>query len=165
MLTQAGRARPWMGLRMPQFGDKNVGHLPEAFAALEGTDPDDSVHRASRNAGTIDASRRLVGKQALGCTSCHDLAGVPNSGTRGPDLASMTDRVRYDWYRRWLEQAPRMQPGTRMPSVFTEGKSTMESILGGNGDAQAEVMWAYLSLGAGLPLPEGMEPPKGLILA
>ena len=26
-------------------------------------------------------------------------------------------------------------------------------------------MWAYLSLGPGLPLPDGMEPPKGLLLA
>src|SRR5207244_3304261 len=25
VLVHAGRARPWMGLRMPQFGEKNVG--------------------------------------------------------------------------------------------------------------------------------------------
>jgi hypothetical protein len=80
----------------------------------------------------------------------------------------MDQRVRYDWYLRWLEQPQRMAPGTRMPSVFSNGKSTLENVLGGSGDAQAEAMWAYLSLGPGLPLPDGLEPAnvkgKGIIL-
>jgi hypothetical protein len=72
--------------------------------------------------------------------------------------------VRYDWYRRWLEQSQRMQPGTRMPSVFLNGKSTLDHVLGGRGDDQAEAIWAYLSLGPTLPLPDGLEPPRGLVL-
>src|SRR5262249_17427887 len=113
VLTQKGRARPWMGLRMPQFGEPQVGKLPEALAFLEGTDPDDAVHKTPLNAAGLDAGRLLVGKNAagsFGCISCHDLAGYPNTGTRGPDLAYMNQRVRYDWYLRWLEQAQRMQP-------------------------------------------------------
>jgi mono/diheme cytochrome c family protein len=146
VLTEAKRARPWMGLRMPQFGAANVGKLPEALAALEGTEPDDTVHTVPQSAAKVAAGRRLVGKNALGCVSCHDLAGTASTGTRGPDLASMNQRVRYDWYRRWLEQPQRMAPGTRMPSVFTNGKSLVADVLDGSGDAQAEAMWAYLSL-------------------
>jgi mono/diheme cytochrome c family protein len=164
MLTGAGRARPWMGLRMPQFGEAHVGKLPEALAALEGTTPDDSVHKVELTAARIDAGRQLMGKNGFGCISCHDLAGIPNAGTRGPDLVGMGQRVRYDWYQRWLEQPQRMAPGTRMPSVFTGGKSLMDKVLGGKADAQAEAIWAYLSLGPTLPLPEGMGPPKGLVL-
>jgi mono/diheme cytochrome c family protein len=158
VLTEAKRARPWMSLRMPQFGAANVGKLPEALAALEGTEPDDKVHAVGITAAKVNAGRRLVGKSAFGCISCHDLAGIPNTGTRGPDLASMNERVRYDWYLRWLEQPQRLSPGTRMPSVFTEGRSLIENVLGGSGDAQADAMWAYLSLGPGLPLPDGLEP-------
>ncbi|HKI37510.1 MAG TPA: prolyl oligopeptidase family serine peptidase [Gemmataceae bacterium] len=161
VLTEAKQARPWMSLRMPQFGPDNVGKLPEALAALEGTEPDEKVPAVSSTASRIAAGRQLVGKKGFGCISCHDLAGIANSGTRGPDLASMTQRVGYDWYRRWLEQPQRMSPGTRMPSVFTAGKSLVESVLGGSGDAQAEAMWAYLSLGPGLPLPDGVEPAGG----
>ena len=58
-----------------------------------------------------------------------------------------------------------MQPGTRMPTVFPEGKSPLDSVLNGDAKAQAEAVWAYLSLGPGLPLPDGLEPPKGLILS
>src|SRR5207302_2635537 len=136
---------------MPQFGGANVGGLPEALASLEGTTPDDAVHKVALTEPKVRAGRLLVGKQAFGCISCHDIAGIPNTGTRGPDLASMSQRVRYDWYRSWLEQAQRMQPGTRMPTVFAEGKSLMPQLLGGSADAQADAIWTYLSLGKNLP--------------
>jgi mono/diheme cytochrome c family protein len=164
VLVNANRARPWMGLRMPQFGESNVGKLPEHIASLEGTEPDDQIHKVALTVAKLEAGKKLIGKSGFGCISCHDLANVPNSGTRGPDLARTTERVRYDWYLRWLEQPQRMQPGTRMPSVFAGGKSLLDGVLGGHADAQAEAMWAYLSLGPGMPLPEGLEPPKGLIL-
>jgi mono/diheme cytochrome c family protein len=164
VLLHAGRARPWMGLRMPQFGEANVGHLPEALAALEGAAAEEKVHRVAVTAARIEAGRRLVGKQVFGCINCHDIAGVANTGTRGPDLARMSQRVRYDWYRHWMEEAQRMQPGTRMPTIFTDGKSTFEGMFDGNANAQAEAIWAYLALGPTLPLPEGLEPPKGLVL-
>jgi hypothetical protein len=158
VMVRAGRARPWMGLRMPQFGEANIGKLPEALAALEGTDPEANDPRFAITSARIAAGRRLVGKQAFGCITCHDLAGIPNTGTRGPDLALMNQRVRYGWYRRWLQQSQQMQPGTRMPTVFPEGKSLVDDILGGRADGQAEAIWAYLALGPLLPLPEGMEP-------
>lgn len=164
VLTQAVRVRPYMGLRMPQFGEANVGHLVEGLATLEGSAPDDTQHRVELTSAKLDSGRSLAGKGAFGCASCHDMAGVPNLGTRGPDLALTPQRVRYDWYLRWLEQPQRMQPGTRMPAVFTNGKSLADHILGGDAEAQAEAMWAYFSLGSNMPLPEGMEPPKGLLV-
>ncbi len=165
VLTQSGRARPWMQLRMPQYGEANVGALPESLAALEGTTPDDTVHKVDLNAQKIAAGRTIIGKSGLGCISCHDISGIPNTGTRGPDLATINQRVRYDWFERWLHQPLRMAPGTRMPQAFIDGKSALATVLAGDPDEQAEAMWAYLSLGPGLPLPEGLEPPKGLIIA
>jgi mono/diheme cytochrome c family protein len=165
VLVNANRARPWMALRMPQFGEANVGKLPEQIAFLEGTEADDQIYKVALSAEKLEAGKKLIGKSGFGCISCHDLANVPNSGTRGPDLARTTERVRYDWYLRWLEQPQRMQAGTRMPSVFSGGKSLFDGVFGGHADAQAEAMWAYLSLGPGMPLPEGLEPPKGLILS
>ncbi len=165
VLTRAGRARPWMGLRMPQFGEANVGPLADHLAALEGVDPSDAIHRVALTGEKVGAGRFLVGKEAFGCVSCHDIAGIPNHGTRGPDLARMTERVRFDWYERWLENAQRIQPGTRMPTVFPDGKSLVSHILKGDAGAQAEAMWAYASLGPTLPLPEGIQVPgRGIVL-
>jgi cytochrome c553 len=165
VLTQSGRARPWMQLRMPQYGDGNVGFLPEAIAYLEGTTPDDKVHAVERTGAKIAAGRTIVGKGGLGCISCHDIGGIANTGTRGPDLSTINQRVRYEWYERWLSQPLRMAPGTRMPQAFVDGASTLKTVLNGNPHDQAEAMWAYLALGPGLPLPDGLEPPKGLVIA
>ncbi len=165
VLTQSGRARPWMQLRMPQYGEGNVGFMPEALAALEGTTTDDKVHVVERTNAKLAAGRAIIGKGGLGCISCHDIGGIANTGTRGPDLATINQRVRYEWYERWLSQPLRMAPGTRMPQSFVEGKSTLKSVFDGDPHKQAEAMWAYLALGPGLPLPDGLEPPKGLVIA
>ena len=165
VLTQSGRARPWMQLRMPQYGEPNVGFLPEAIASLEGTVTDDKVHVVDRTAAKLAAGRTIIGKGGLGCISCHDIGGVANTGTRGPDLATINQRVRYEWYERWLSQPLRMAPGTRMPQAFVDGKSTLTNAFNGSPHLQAEAMWAYLALGPGLPLPDGLEPPKGLVIA
>ena len=165
ILTQSGRARPWMQLRMPQYGEPNVGFLPEAIAALEGTVPDEKIHVVERTAAKIAAGRNIIGKGGLGCISCHDIGGIANTGTRGPDLATINQRVRYEWYERWLSQPLRMAPGTRMPQAFVEGKSTLKTVLDADPHKQAEAMWAYLALGPNLPLPDGLEPPKGLVIA
>jgi len=164
VLAEKGRARPWMALRMPQFGSANVGRLHEGLAALDGADPADRGAVPPFSTESVSVGRQLVGKKTFGCIACHDIAGNPAAGTRGPDLAYMQDRVRYDWYRRWLEQPQRMQAGTRMPTIFPDGKSLIDDVLGGRADAQAAAMWTYLSLGPSLPLPEGTEPPPGLTL-
>ena len=165
VLTQNGRARPWMQLRMPQYGEPNVVFLPAAVAALEGTTTDDTVHRVERTTAKVAAGRDIIGKGGLGCISCHDIGGVANTGTRGPDLATINQRVRYEWYERWLSQPLRMAPGTRMPQAFVDGRSTLSTVLNGDPKKQAEAMWSYLALGPGLSLPDGLEPPKGLVVA
>jgi cytochrome c553 len=165
VLTGGGRARPWMQLRMPQYGEAHVGFLPEALAHLEGTLPDDAIRKIPATPQQIALGKQIVGKGGLGCISCHDISGVANTGTRGPDLATINQRVRYEWYDRWMHQPLRMAPGTRMPQAFVDGKSVLSTVLNGDPKGQAEAMWAYLSLGPGLPLPEGLEPPRGLIVA
>ena len=164
VLVQGGRARPWMNVRMPQYGEGNVGHLPEAFAHAEGTVPDSSTAKVEYTSAKVDAGRKLAGKEGLGCIGCHDISGFVGGGTRGPDLARTAERVRLEWNSRWMHNPQRITPGTRMPQNFNNGISAFAGILNGNADAQIEALWAYFSLGQGLPLPAGMEPPKGLIL-
>lgn len=165
VLLNAGRARPWMTLRMPQYGPGNVGHLPTALPALEGNGTDDAIGKAEFTQEKVTNGRLLAGKNGHGCISCHDISGVQGGGTRGPDLATTNKRVRYEWYERWMHQPQRMIPGTRMPQVFINGQALLKTVYDGDGDKQLEALWAYFSLGPGLPLPVGIEPPKGRIIA
>jgi mono/diheme cytochrome c family protein len=165
VLVEGARARPWMNLRMPQYGADNVGHLVEGLPHLEGTSPDDTLGQVPVTSDKIAIGRTLAGKNGLGCITCHDISGITGGGTRGPDLARTHERVRLDWFNRWMHQPQRLAPGTKMPSNYLDGKSVLGTILNGDGDAQIEAMWSYFSLGPGLPLPSGMEPPKGLIVS
>jgi mono/diheme cytochrome c family protein len=153
-----------MTLRMPQYGDANVGFLADALPKLEGTTADDAAAKVAVTAEKIAAGRTLTGKSGHGCISCHDISGVSGGGTRGPDLALTDQRVRYDWYLRWMNHPQRIAPGTKMPQVAIDGKSLLTNVYDGDADRQFEALWAYLALGPGLPLPAGMEPPKGLVV-
>jgi len=163
VLTAGGRARPWMSLRMPQYGAEKVGFLVEALPKSEGTVTDDAIGKAEFTAAKIEAGRDLAGKTGFGCIACHDISGMRGGGTRGPDLATTNQRVRYDWYVRWMNQPQRLAPRTRMPQHFINGRSQIDRHFGGDAEAQIEALWAYFSLGPGLPLPAGMEPPKGIV--
>jgi mono/diheme cytochrome c family protein len=164
VLLHEGRARPWMGLRMPQFGEANLGKLHEHLPLLEGNVTDDTIGKATFSKAKIEAGKNMAGKQGHGCISCHDISGQRGGGTRGPDLATTNQRVRYEWYVRWMHQPQRLAPGTKMPNAFIDGKSLLTDFFAGDGDQQLEAMWAYFSLGPGLPLPPGMEAPKGLVI-
>ncbi|MCZ2341411.1 MAG: c-type cytochrome [Bacteroidales bacterium] len=165
VLTQAGRARPWMTLRMPQYGPQNVGFLTHGLPKLEGDVTDETIGKVADTPATIAAGRELAGKTGFGCVACHDISGVPGGGTRGPDLATINQRVRHEWYVRWMHQPQRLVPGTKMPQNFINGRSQIDRFFQGEADPQIEALWAYLALGPGLPLPPGMEPPKGVVVA
>ena len=165
VLLTGGRARPWLTLRMPQYGKECVGHLPEALPAIEGSVTDDAVGKAEFTEDKLTNGRILAGRAGHGCISCHDISGMAGGGTRGPDLATTNKRVRYDWYVRWMHQPQRMAPGTKMPQVLIDGQSLLKTVYDGDGAKQLEALWAYFSLGPGLPLPSGMEPPKGVVVS
>jgi cbb3-type cytochrome oxidase cytochrome c subunit len=165
VLIDGGRARPWMTLRMPQYGTHNVGLLVEGLSAAEGTTSDVDSKKLDFTPENIEAGRTLTGKNGLGCISCHDISGIPGGGTRGPDLSLTSERVKYDWYVRWMHNPQRIAPGTRMPQNFIDGKALLTAICGGDADKQIDALWTYLALGPGLPLPVGLEPPQGLVIS
>ncbi|HEY4309814.1 MAG TPA: hypothetical protein VGN12_10220 [Pirellulales bacterium] len=169
------RSRPWMSLQMPQFGKARLSTLPPQLAALDATVlTDEAKERSTPKEPSADeqadtplaeAGRTLVGSRGFGCTKCHDMLGVPSSGTRGPDLANVTARVRHPWYLRWMHDPQRIQAGTRMPTVFLNGESPYKDILAGDPARQREAIWSYLALAKSLPPPEGLEEKKLQTLA
>jgi hypothetical protein len=167
VLVRQGRSRPWMAIRMPNYAEPHLDQLAKDFAKIEGTIPDDAIATVEATPEKIEAGRTLAGKTAngFGCISCHDISGIRGGGTRGPDLATIHQRLRIDWYTLWMHQPQRLSPGTKMPQNFLDGKSPLTAILKGDANAQIEAMWAYFSQGPGLPLPEGIEPPNhGIII-
>lgn len=162
VLENAGVARPYMATRMPQFGSANVDHLPDSLRATAGmttvqddgpTQPDDFA----------SIGRHLVGIGGFNCIQCHSIAGRAGVNVPGPDLALAPERLRHEYFERWLLEPAVIHPGTRMPSYFVAGMSP-SSQLGGDPDRQVNAMWAYLSQGEALPLPDGLPDTGGFAI-
>lgn len=163
VLTASGRARPYLGARMPQFSEHNVGELPKRFASASGVWPmPDQGPALPSEYGEV--GRQLVGAKAMNCIQCHNVAGKRSTGTPGPDLSQMAERLRYDAFSRWIHDPKLTRPGTRMPSFFVAGMSGFTDLLGGEAAKQVDAIWAYLSLGEFMPLPDGFVDPSSMTL-
>lgn len=162
VLLEAGRARPYLSARMPQFGAAQVGELSERLAAFDGVWPDKDRAEPTATPELTDAGRLLVGTAGLNCISCHAFGDAPLAGTPGPDIVAFAERLRYDWWRRYILAPERFKPGTKMNNFFAAGVSTNDKVFGGDPAKQADALWAYFSLGEFAPAPEGLPAVGGM---
>jgi hypothetical protein len=72
------------------------------------------------------------------------------------DLSIMPQRLRKDWFHRYLLNPQLFRPGTRMPGAWPEGKSFRKDILDGNTAKQIDAIYQFLSDGRRAITPEGI---------
>lgn len=164
VLTEGGRARPYMATRMPQFGEANVGALAPIIAAMDGAPENTAVPDPQVTDELVVAGRKLAGEAGLNCISCHVFGDRPPAGTPGPDITGFAARLRYGWWKNYAHAPGRYKPGTRMPAFFMGGASAASHILDGKADRQIDALWAYFTLGDFMPAPEGVPGAGGLPL-
>ncbi len=139
--------QPWLPARMPAFAGP-ASHLAAGLAALAGHPPrtpeEGRVDPALAGAGATLVSAA----GGFSCVACHGVAGKPPTQVfeaEGINLLYSADRLRPDFFRRWLREPMRVDPSTRMPNYFDEtGKSPLAGILDGQASAQIEAIWHYL---------------------
>ncbi|MGE3108018.1 MAG: c-type cytochrome [Phycisphaerales bacterium] len=161
VLENAGRARPYMGARMPQFGHENVGFIAEQLACMEGIWPGTDAPEPTPSDEMTRAGRLLAGVNGLNCISCHVVGDNAPSGTPGPDMTMFAARIRYEWWMDYVHAPARYKPGTRMPAFYENGVGTVTSVYGGDSVKQADALWAYFNLGEFMPIPDGITKPDG----
>lgn len=151
VLTNKKRIRPWMKLRMPHFGENNVAGLAHGLVATAGVDLSPEKTTEAPSLAQVQEGRKLVGaaEGGLACVKCHDFRGQKSLGTRGPDMAEMHDRMRGEWFTRWMLDPGRIQAGTSMPQFFSDTPHE-------KADRTISGLWAFLSMGAGMPNPAGL---------
>jgi len=145
LLDKGADDRPYMHTRMPGFGTANAGHLTEAFAAIDLLPALPPVKFAETEAKAISTGRMMVGAQAFGCIKCHTFAGNKAEGVQGIDMLLMPKRLKRDWFHGYCVDPQKIRPGTRMPTAWPNGKSTLPQILDGKASTQVESIWAYLN--------------------
>ena len=154
VLDSGAKDRPYMLTRMPRFGGADGAPVVAALTAVDHVEPvaeptfDESPRRIKSD------GRFLVGGLALGCIKCHTFKGTQAEGIQAIDMTIMTSRLRRDWFHRYVVNPPAFRPGTRMPTGWPDGKSTLPKFLGGDTVRQVEAVWRFLSDG-----PSASEPP------
>lgn len=152
VLTNRAAVRPYLAVRMPQYGAAQVAHLVQDFPASDAGASDPPTP-----AGELEAGRQLAGVEGgYGCIQCHRWGPYPALGASVMDLTRMTSRLRWPWFHAYLLDPPSLRPGTRMPAFWPEGHATVPNLLEGDADRQIAALWAYLAQGTNAPPPPGI---------
>lgn len=157
VLEEGASARPYLAVRMPRFGAANVAHLVEDLAHVDLRPGDDLEPEV--DAERIAIGRRLAGTAGLGCIQCHAFAGYAGLGTPAVDLADAFEHTRPGWFADLLRDPAALGQTSRMPDFWVAGQSPVRDVYEGDPERQIEALRAYLSLGRGAPLPEGLAVP------
>lgn len=146
----AGKAssnRPWLTLKMPDFGlseaERNrfaarlacADQIPDIQDPASRTLPDDIPF-----AGTA-----LIGSRGFNCVNCH-FVGVSDyrEGKSAPDFTMAAQRINRAWFHRWISNPARILPGVTMPAFQTPVKG----VAGDDLSLQKEILWRFLQRSA-----------------
>jgi mono/diheme cytochrome c family protein len=155
------RGEPWLEARMPGFKAR-APLIAEGLAALQGFGPKTPPEPAIDN-DFAKLGQKLVGKDGgFSCVSCHGVAGLAATDvfeSEGINLAYSYDRLLPDYYYRWMRSPLAIDPQTKMPVYFEDGKSPLTEILDGDAEKQITAVWHYMRLGQRMPAPNVGEAP------
>jgi cbb3-type cytochrome oxidase cytochrome c subunit len=169
-IAHGQQERPYLKTRMPGFGDAFGAELTAALTALDELPPTElqPLPKDRKQAEeVIKVGQQLAGDKGMGCIACHLFAGEQGGSMAGIDLLHSTgERLRPEWFKRFLLDPYAFKPGTLMPKFYPDGKSTRPEIAGGDVDAQIDGMWHYLAKGRNVRKPSGLRrPPIELTVA
>jgi cytochrome c1 len=152
------KPRPYLHARMPAFAARAAG-LAAGMAAEHGCPPAEPAH-AESVAEMAAVGSKLAGRtpnQAFSCTQCHAVAQQPPFApfeAPAVNFAYASDRLRKDYYHRWVHNPLKLDPTTKMPAFERDdGKTTITGVYDGDARKQFEAIWQYLLAGPAIKPP------------
>ena len=148
--------RPWLEVRMPSFGLDDI-HWNTAIEYFGAVSDSVGVFRTHESEATT-ATNRVGGElfDLLRCQQCHVLDTIPEdqpSENLAPDLRMARERLHPDWILDWLRAPLEIQPGTRMPMLWTELPGSFYPQFDSDGEQQITAIRDYLLTFRGGPSP------------
>jgi hypothetical protein len=131
----------------PAYADTIARGLAAEHGLPASTRPEFKVE-----AEQMEIGRKLTLKDAgLDCRQCHGVGKELPVGDRntqialGINFATIRDRLRHDYYARFVLDPPRYDVGTKMPKLVGDnGKTKVREIEGGDAHRQFESLWHYI---------------------
>ena len=145
----------WVAARMPAFKSR-AKLLAEAMAMQQGyarkTPAEDSIDSEAAKIG-----HKMVGKDGgLSCISCHavnDLPALEVFESEGINLGLTSARLRKPYFFRWMRNPLAVDPQTKMPAYFEDGKSALTDYYDGDGEKQINALYQYIRAGENMAAP------------
>ncbi len=156
VVSNGAKNRPYMKTYMPKFGEQNAAHLAAIFTGMDARSEAEIPNTDEPEHRRVALGRQMVGAKGLACVSCHTFGKFPSTGIQAIALDTMAGRIREDWFHRYMLDPQQYRPGTRMPTGYPEGKSTVTDVYDGEPAKQLAAMWAYLEKGSSGGVPEGI---------
>ncbi|PQO40013.1 c-type cytochrome [Blastopirellula marina] len=149
--------RPWLKVQMPRFrlSETELAAVKDYLVEQDRIPEHPLVGHPSQvdPAALGVAGERLVGGEGFNCTSCHAVGNWTPSdaplNAKGPTLSMLGDRIRRDWFDRWVRKPARIVPKMEMPSVTVPVSGVLHDEL----DDQLAAVWQALNT-------PGFQPPK-----
>ncbi len=140
--------RPWLKYRMPTFGfsDEETDTVVHYFSNLS----DQELSFSPVELGEVSAEEIVAGRELFikfKCIQCHQPGEAQPGLTASflaPDLTMSRSRLKPNWVVEWLKDPQVIQPGTMMPTFFSEGQTPVKDILDGDTMKQIRAIKEYL---------------------
>lgn len=151
------KPRPWLASRMPSFPAFGT-RLAAGFAASCGYGAKSPVEPAVDPEAAAVGRKLVSASTGFACVSCHAIG--PFGATAvfeapGVNLVHAGERLRPEFFARWVRNPQAFEPTTKMPLYFDEeGNSALSDYFGGDGPKTIRALWDYVRQGSGLTPPE-----------
>ncbi|MEO1529034.1 MAG: family 16 glycoside hydrolase [Planctomycetota bacterium] len=156
VVANGNKSRPYMKTYMPSFGAATGDYFAEALSKADLISEPHGATKDEPESRRVAMGRKLVGAKGLACVSCHTYGKFKSTGIQAIALDTMAQRIRQDWFHRYLPDPQKYRPGTRMPTGYPKGVSTVTNIYDGDRELQLTAMWSFLKKGTAGGVPEGI---------
>lgn len=143
--TAEPRPRPWLLMRMPAFHAK-AKSLADGFARMHGIEPG-GPKPFTVDPALAETGKTLANATGFGCTTCHAIGDQKPTAAfevQGVNLKLSAERLREDYYFRWMANPGSITPSTKMPRYSQGNLSQRTDLLEGDAHKQFEAIWHYL---------------------
>lgn len=141
------KTRPWLEARMPAFASR-ASHLALGLAARQGAPLAAPLKAPESTPEKIALGAKIAGTEGYSCIACHDAGSRKALGVfegQGPNLRDARDRLRYDYYQRWMHWPQRIAPTTIMPRYTKDLTHAVSDAHGGDdAERQFENVWQWI---------------------
>ena len=146
------KIRPWLEARMPAFASR-AEKLSLGLAERSGVPLKNELPPANAELATIGA--KVAGPEGYSCVACHDQGAKKALQVfegQGPNLQLAGQRLRYDYFQRWMHWPQRISPATIMPR-YTKDRDhgTFDTPYNGKAEDQFAAVWQWIRTLEGAP--------------